>query len=397
MTENRYKITINACFLAYIVQAIVNNFVPLLFVTFQKEFDIPLSKITLLITFNFLIQLFIDLASAKFVDKIGYKASMIIAHFMCALGLVSLTFLPNLFKNSFVGILIAVMIYAVGGGLLEVLVSPVVEACPTDNNEKAMSLLHSFYCWGQMGVVLISTLFFTVFSIENWRALAVIWALLPIANAFVFMKAPIASLNEDGEKGMTIFELAKSKLFWVLFLMMICAGASEQGVSQWASAFAEKGLDVTKTVGDLAGPMAFACLMGISRAFYGKFGHKIKLDKFMNLSCLLCIASYLVISLVPNSVVGLIGCALCGLSVGIMWPGSFSKAAASLKRGGTALFALLALGGDLGCTAGPTLVGFVSDRFNDNMRMGILVGTIFPILLLLGIYLCKKERTRSAD
>lgn len=396
MTENKYKITINACFLAYIVQAIVNNFVPLLFVTFQREFDIPLSKITLLITFNFLIQLFVDLVSAKFVDKIGYKASMVIAHFMCAIGLVSLTFLPDLFNNSFVGILIAVMIYAVGGGLLEVIVSPVVEACPTDNKEKAMSLLHSFYCWGQMGVVLISTLFFTAFSIQNWRALAVVWAILPIVNAFVFIKAPIASLNENGESGMAIHELAKNKLFWILFLMMICAGASEQGVSQWASAFAEKGLGVTKTVGDLAGPMAFACLMGISRAFYGKFGHKIELDKFMNLSCILCIVSYLTISLVPNSVVGLIGCALCGLSVGIMWPGSFSKASASIKRGGTALFALLALGGDLGCTAGPTLVGFVSGRLNDNMRMGILVGTIFPILLFLGIYLCKKEKARNS-
>ena len=234
------------------------------------------------------------------------------------------------------------------------------------------------------------------FSIKNWRALAVVWAILPIVNAFVFIKAPIASLNENGERGMAIHELAKNKLFWILFLMMICAGASEQGVSQWASAFAEKGLGVTKTVGDLAGPMAFACLMGISRAFYGKFGHKIELDKFMNLSCILCIVSYLTISLVPNSVVGLIGCALCGLSVGIMWPGSFSKASASIKRGGTALFALLALGGDLGCTAGPTLVGFVSGRLNDNMRMGILVGTIFPILLLLGIYLCKKEKARNS-
>lgn len=300
MTENKYKITINACFLAYIVQAIVNNFVPLLFVTFQREFDIPLSKITLLITFNFLIQLFVDLVSAKFVDKIGYKASMVIAHFMCAIGLVSLTFLPDLFNNSFVGILIAVMIYAVGGGLLEVIVSPVVEACPTDNKEKAMSLLHSFYCWGQMGVVLISTLFFTAFSIQNWRALAVVWAILPIVNVFVFIKAPIASLNENGERGMAIRELAKNKLFWILFLMMICAGASEQGVSQWASAFAEKGLGVTKTVGDL------------------------------------------------------------------------------------------------GCTAGPTLVGFVSGRLNDNMRMGILVGTIFPILLFLGIYLCKKEKARNS-
>ena len=284
MTENKYKITVNACFLAYIVQAIVNNFAPLLFVTFQNEFDIPLSKITVLVTVNFLIQLFVDLVSAKFIDKIGYKPSMIIAHFLCAFGLMGLTFLPGILSNSFVGLLLAVMIYAVGGGLLEVLVSPVVEACPTDNKEKAMSLLHSFYCWGQMGVVLISTLFFSIFNIGNWKILAVLWSVVPIINAFVFMKAPFASLNEEGETGMSILELCKNKLFWILFVMMVCAGASEQGVSQWASAFAEKGLGVSKTVGDLAGPMAFACLMGISRAFYGKFGDKIELDKFMNIT-----------------------------------------------------------------------------------------------------------------
>ena len=284
MTENKYKITVNACFLAYIVQAIVNNFAPLLFVTFQNEFNIPLSKITVLVTVNFLIQLFVDLVSAKFVDKIGYKPSMIIAHFLCAFGLMGLTFLPGILSNSFVGLLLAVMIYAVGGGLLEVLVSPVVEACPTDNKEKAMSLLHSFYCWGQMGVVLISTLFFSIFNIGNWKILAVLWSVVPIINASVFMKAPFASLNEEGETGMSILELCKNKLFWILFVMMVCAGASEQGVSQWASAFAEKGLGVSKTVGDLAGPMAFACLMGISRAFYGKFGDKIDLDKFMNIT-----------------------------------------------------------------------------------------------------------------
>lgn len=204
------------------------------------------------------------------------------------------------------------------------------------------------------------------------------------------MKAPFASLNEEGETGMSILELCKNKLFWTLFVMMVCAGASEQGVSQWASAFAEKGLGVSKTVGDLAGPMAFACLMGISRAFYGKFGDKIELDKFMNISAVLCAASYLIISLVPNNAVSLIGCAVCGLSVGIMWPGSFSKASASIKRGGTALFALLALGGDLGCTAGPGLVGFISNRFNDNMKIGFFAGTIFPIVLLIAIYMCKK-------
>lgn len=390
MTKEKYKITITACFIGYIVQAIINNFAPLLFITFQKSYNIPLSQITLLVTANFLFQLFVDLMSAKFIDKIGYRTSMIIAHICCAVGLISLTILPELFSNSFAGLLISVMIYALGGGILEVLVSPIVESCPTDNKEKAMSLLHSFYCWGHVGVVLISTAFFTVFGIENWKILGIIWAVVPIVNAFVFAKAPIAPLIDEGEKGMKIKELAANRMFIVLFVMMLCAGASEQAVSQWASTFAEQGLGVSKTVGDLAGPLSFATLMGLSRVFYGRYGEKIKLDKFMNLSCVLCIISYLLISLAQNPVINLIGCGLCGLSVGIMWPGSFSKAAALLKNGGTAMFALLALAGDLGCASGPTLAGMISDVCGGNLKIGILCAIVFPVVLLLGVFLCKK-------
>lgn len=391
--KKSYRKTITACFIGYIVQAIVNNFIPLLFLTFQSTYEIPLSQITMLITFNFGLQLIVDLVSVTFVDKIGYRASMVLAHALAALGLVSLAVLPELLPNPFVGILLAVTIYAVGGGLLEVLVSPVVEACPSDNKEKTMSLLHSFYCWGHVGVVLISTVFFKIFGIDNWKILACIWALVPLYNMVCFTKVPIASLIEDGEKGMTIAELAKKKIFWVFMLMMLCAGASEQAVSQWASTFAEKGLGVTKAVGDLAGPMAFAILMGTARAFYGKYGDRLNLDKFMICSSLLCIVSYLSISLIPNSVTGLLGCAVCGLSVGIMWPGTFSKAAAGLPRGGTALFALMALAGDLGCSGGPTVVGIVSSHFQDNLKMGILTAVIFPLLLLVGIVLCGRLKS----
>lgn len=389
--DKGYNKTVVACFIGYIVQAIVNNFVPLLFLTFHSVYGIPMTQITLLITFNFGLQLLIDLLSVTFVDRIGYRASMIIAHICAAVGFVLLTVLPDLCGSAFAGLLIAVTIYAVGGGLLEVLVSPVVEACPTDNKEKAMSMLHSFYCWGHVAVVLISTLFFKIFGIENWKIMALIWAIIPFANMILFTRVPIASLIEEGEKGMSIGELCKQKIFWVLILMMVCAGASEQAVSQWASTFAELGLGVSKTLGDLAGPMLFAVLMGSSRAFYGKYGDKIDLDKFMVGSSILCIIAYLCISLVPNPVIGFAGCALCGLSVGIMWPGSFSKATASLPRGGTAMFALLALAGDLGCSGGPTVVGMVSGAMNDNLKMGILAGVIFPVLLLAGIFLCRKK------
>lgn len=395
--ENQYRKTITACFVGYIVQAIVNNFVPLLFLTFQRSYSIPLSQITLLVTFNFGVQLLVDLLSVGFVDKIGYRASMIIAHILSAAGLILLTILPETLPSPFAGILIAVMIYAIGGGLLEVLVSPVVEACPSDNKEKAMSMLHSFYCWGHVGVVLLSTLFFTVFGIANWKVMAVIWALIPLANAFVFGKVPMAELMEEGEEGLKLKDLLSMKIFWILLMMMICAGASEQAVSQWASTFAEKGLGISKTAGDLAGPMAFAILMGTSRAFYGKFGERIKLDNFMIYSSCLCILSYLGIALIPVPQLSLAACAVCGLSVGIMWPGSFSKASAALPKGGTAMFALLALGGDVGCSGGPTVVGMVSSLFEDNLKMGILAGIIFPVLLLTGIILCGRIKTWQTE
>lgn len=387
-----YQKTMYACFIGYIVQAVVNNFVPLLFVTFQKTYQISLSKITFLITINFLIQLLVDMLSAGFVDKIGYRASIILAHVCAAAGLLSLTILPELLPNAYSGILIAVAIYAVGGGLIEVLISPILEACPTDNKEQAMSLLHSFYCWGHMGVVLLSTVFFALCGIDNWKILTILWVLIPIANILLFAKVPIYSLHEEGTAGLTLGQLFRKKLFWVFFLMMLCAGASEQAVSQWASAFAEQGLGVSKTVGDLAGPMAFAMLMGISRLIYGKWGDRLNLDRFMQWSCLLCIAAYLCIVLVPVPVIGLLGCAVCGFSVGILWPGTFSKASASIKGGGTAMFAMLALAGDVGCSGGPTLAGLVSGACGNNLHMGILAAIVFPVLMLTSLFLAGKKQ-----
>lgn len=390
--NNQYNKTITACFVGYIVQAIINNFVPLLFLTFERTYQIPLSQITLLVTINFGVQLFVDLLSVKFVDKIGYRASMVIAHLCSAAGLVLLTILPEVMDPAFLGILTAVVVYAIGGGLLEVLVSPIVEACPSDHKEKAMSMLHSFYCWGHVGVVALSTLYFYIVGISNWKLLAVIWAVIPLANALAFTKVPIAPLLPEGESGLRMKDLLGMKLFWVLFIMMVCAGASEQAVSQWASTFAEQALGITKTLGDLAGPMAFAILMGASRFFYGKYGDRIDLDRFMIFSSLLCILSYLGISLIPVPLVSLAACAVCGLSVGIMWPGTFSKASQALRRGGTAMFALLALGGDVGCSGGPTLVGLISSSLNDNLKAGILAAIIFPVLLLTGILLCRRMK-----
>lgn len=392
--SKQYKLTIRACFTGYIVQAIINNFAPLLFLTFHRHYGIPLSQITILISVNFALQLLIDFLSAFFVDKIGYRVAMLLAHGFTVVGFGLLSFLPEAMSNPFVGLLIAVCFYAVGGGLLEVVVSPIVEACPSDHKEQNMSLLHSFYCWGSVGVVALSTLYFSIFGTENWRILALVWALVPFMNGILFLKVPIATLLPEGEKSLSVVQLLKSKLFWLFLLLMFCAGASEQAVSQWASTFVEQGLGVTKTIGDLAGPCMFSILMGISRVFFGKYGHRMNLERMMFVSGLLCVFSYLLIGFTDSPVFGLLGIALCGFSVGILWPGTFSKASESIKRGGTAMFAILALAGDLGCSGGPTFVGMMAARFDDNLRKGILWAVVIPIALLFLLLLLRTYRKK---
>ena len=384
--KKNYKLTMTCCFGSYLVQSMVINFLPLLFITFHESFGIPLQKITLLVTVNFLTQLTVDFLAIFFIDRLGYKNGVILAHAFCAAGMVGLTFLPELMGDPFAGLLTAVIIYSIGAGLLEVLVSPIMESTPSDNKETAMSLLHSFYSWGYVLVVLLSTVFFALAGIENWRVMALIWAGLPLCVGILFCFAPVNHLIAEGETGMSWKELGRSRLFWVMVLMMLCAGASEHAVAQWASAFAEKGLGISKTLGDLAGPMAFAVLMGLSRVLHSAKGDKWDLRKFIIFSTCLCLGAYLLISLVPNPVVNLIGCAICGFSIAIMWPGTLSIAAKALPRGGTAMFAILALAGDVGCSGGPTLVGMVSGAFGDNLKVGILTASIFPVLILVCLF-----------
>lgn len=387
MTKNRwnYNHTLYASYLGYVCQAIVNNLAPLLFLTLQRTYGISLGQITLLVTFNFGVQLLVDLASTLFVDRLGYRRCAVIAHVCCALGLAGLAVLPELLPHPYVGLLAAVCLYAVGGGLIEVLISPIVEACPTEKKDAAMSLLHSFYCWGCVLVIALSTAFLALLGSDSWRMLPLLWALVPAANAMLFSRAPVNSLTPEGG-GMSVRELLRSSGFWLLALLMVCAGASELSMSQWASAFAEKGLGISKTLGDLAGPCFFAVLMGLARVLYAAFSDRISLLGFMRGSCVLCDASYLLAVFAPHPALALLGCGLCGLSVGILWPGVFSIAAGRMPAGGTALFALLALGGDLGCSSGPTLVGFVSERAGGVLQAGLLAAILFPLVLLAGSF-----------
>ncbi|MGN1403309.1 MAG: MFS transporter [Ruminococcus sp.] len=392
--RSNYKHTIAASYIGYITQAIVNNFAPLLFLTFHSTYGISLEKIGLLVTINFGTQLLVDLISARYADRIGYRNAVVAAHIFAALGLIGLGTLPDLLPDPYAGLCLAVILYAIGGGLAEVLISPIVEACPTSGKSAAMSLLHSFYCWGSVLVVLVSTGLFTWLGIGAWKIVSCLWAIIPAVNAVYFSQVPLAPLVKEGES-MTIGALLHSKLFWILALLMVCAGASELSMSQWASAFAESGLQVSKTVGDLAGPCFFAVLMGLSRIFHARFADKISLTKYLGSCAVLCIVSYLLAALSPNPILGLLGCGLCGFSVGAMWPGTFSLASAQCPKGGTAMFALLALAGDTGCSLGPTIVGFVSGAFHDNLKPGLLSAILFPAVLIVGLLLCRRENRKS--
>lgn len=392
--KSKYQKTLIACYLGFITQAIAANFAPLLFLTFHRTYQISLGRIAFISTAFFFTQLLVDLFCAKYVDRIGYRRSVIASEVFSAAGLIGLAFLPSLLPDPYVGILISVIIYAMGSGLIEVLVSPIVEACPFDNKDSVMSLLHSFYCWGSVGVILLSTIFFAIFGIENWRILACIWALIPLYNTFNFISCPIESLTEEGE-GLSIRQLCHIPIFWIALILMVCAGASEISMAQWASAYVESALGISKSIGDIIGPCLFAVMMGTSRSFYGKYGEKIDLMKFMIGSGALCLVCYLLSALAPLPFLNLVGCAVCGFSVGIMWPGTISIASQKIPLGGTAMFALLAMAGDLGGSVGPGIVGFVTQNANDNLKVGMLAGCVFPTVLVLSVLLLKRKRAEG--
>ena len=392
---NSYTHTITACLCGSFIQAITLNFAPLLFLTFRSQYGVSLGKVGFLVTLNFGIQLFIDLIFSKLADRVSQRLSLVLAHVMSAVGLISLAFLPDMIDNAYTGLVISVVIYAIGGGLLEVTVSPIVEACPTKRKSATMALLHSFYCWGYVLTVLLSTLFFFVFGIENWKYMSLIWAVIPALNTVYLLFVPMPDQEKGSGEKLEYKVLFRNKIFWLMLVMMVCSGAAEQGICQWVSAFVEAGLGVSKVVGDLTGPLLFALFMGFSRIIYAKFSEKIDLRRYLFVSVLLCAVSYLCISLVPNPVIALIACSVCGFACGIFWPGTLSLAAGSIPKGGGMMFALLALGGDLGCTAGPTIISAVSSSFGDNLKKGFLVAAVFPIVMIILLLVSSRNKRKS--
>ncbi len=393
-----HRATMIACYNGYVTQAICINFAPLLYLTFQKEFGISVRDISLLIAVNFLTQLLIDALATVFSARLNLRFFAVLAHIASASGLVGLSFFPKLFPP-YIGLLVSVTLLGIGGGFTEVIISPLMEACPTEGKSASMSFLHSFYCWGQVGVILLSGIFFAFFEIQYfWRLLPIFWALIPLFGAVLFSMVPIYSLPTDKNEGggvTHIQKLFRMPIFFSFILMMLCAGASEMTMSQWSSVFAESALQVPKELGDLLGPCMFALMMGVSRLLYGKFSNRFSLSKMMLFGCIGCLTAYGLAALVPIPAIALWGCALCGLSVGMFWPGILSQAAEAIPMGGIPLFSILALAGDIGCLVGPSAAGGIADAMGGDLRYAFYFAMLFPAVCMGGLLLHRYQRKEN--
>jgi len=405
--KNQYTSTLFACYLGYITQAIVVNLAPLFFVIFQNSFGVTYGDLAGLVLLTFVVQIVTDAIMIKVTPLVGYRKCAVAAHVFSAVGLALLAFLPRI-MNPYGGILISVVLYSIGGGLTEVVISPIVDALPGDAKASAMSLLHAFYSWGQVAVVILSTVVLALIGDDNWRWIPLGWAMIPFFNLFNFMRVPIVEVSEE-QKTNGIGTFLKSPIFLVALFMMICGGASEQAMAQWASLFAERALGVSKVLGDLLGPCLFALCMGIGRTGYGIFGEKINIEKALLACAGISVVCYLVTVFVPVPVISLLGCAFCGFGVSLMWPGVLSYTSQKYNyNAGPVLFSLLALGGDTGCSLGPWLTGMVSDLYlhtagggaaveSQAIRYGILAAIVFPAGMLVLIGIMKKLRMADAE
>ena len=394
-----FKHTKYSCYLAYVTSAVINNLAALLFVQFSKQFGLALSDLSFIITMNFGVQIVVDLIGAKYADRVGYRTIVRLSQIFGAMGLVGLGIFPRIFPSAYAGILTAAVIYAIGSGLTEVVISPIVEALPGDEKASAMSMLHSFYCWGHVFAVLVTTGFFYLFGIENWSVICCLWALIPIATCVLFKFVPINQLESGAEEGHSgLGKLFSVKIIWLFLILMLCSGAAEQSMAQWASFFAETELGVSKQVADLLGPCLFAVCMGITRVFFGIFGEKLNMKASLFASGLLCVISYLIAAFVPISGLSFAGCALCGIAVGLMWPGTLSLAASIYPAGGTAMFAILALAGDAGCFVGPETVARASAAVSAggvSVNTGLSFAIVFPMIIAVACAVLMLKRDKN--
>lgn len=392
------KLTITACLTGFVVQAIVINYSPLLFLTFENELGISMAKISLLISISFITQLLMDLTASRLPHLFSKRVTIVMGQVCAALGLMGIALLPSVLPP-YVGLIIGTTVASVGGGIIEVTGNPVIESCNIKNKHAILTFMHSCYCWGVVLTVLLSTVFFYLLGTEHWRLLTCLWAAIPACNAVLFAIAPLGEITAAPDRSKRKRSAFRTFTFWALIVLMLCAGAAEQVMAQWASSFAEMGLGVDKTMGDILGPCAFALLMGLARLLYAKFSTKIDLSKCMIATSVLCIVGYLLSAFSPFPALSLVGCAVCGFSVGLMWPGTLCIATEEIPDGGVKMFALLALAGDAGCAIGPSAAGWIAGALGDDLKIAFALSAVFPLLIIVfaALLMLRDKRRKAAS
>lgn len=390
--KSKYTVTKITCYIGYVVQAVINNFLPILFIVFQDIYGLGYEKLARLIAVNFITQIITDFLTPKIVNKIGYRKAIILCQAAATTGLLMLGILPRFVSNVYPVIIFSIIVYAFGSGLIEVLFSPVIEHLPIDNKSGNMSLLHSFYCWGQAFTIIVTTALVSFFGYKGWANIPLVWAVLPFIDMLLFIKAPIVEPKED-EKEQGFKELFKNRKFKLYMLMMLCAGASEIAMAEWASMFAQQSLGVSKVIGDLTGPCLFAIFMGLGRIWYAAVSNKISFTKAIIVLNSICAVCYLGVAFCKISVLALVFCAVCGFTVSISWPGIYSLGAETFPKGNAVMYSTFALCGDMGCCLGPWVLGFVAEFFG--LNAGFAVATVFPITMVATALLVNKKDCKS--
>lgn len=381
-----YKSTIRACYIGNLVGALVTNLSPLLFVILMGSYNLSFEQVGRLVLINFFTQIIADLAFSKPVDTYGVRPFITLGHALVFIGFVMFAFSPRLFPHSpYTGLMLATVVFSCGGGLLELLLSAIVQAVPSDAKAAAMSLLHSFYAWGFIVVVVLTFLMLKLFGSANWPWLFLIWSLVPLFNFFNFLRVPLPPQVPDEHRTSTRV-LASTPFFIFVVLGIALGGAAEVSMSQWTSAYAETTLGLSKQTGDLLGLCLFAGLLGLGRVLYGTYGKRFDIWRVMFLGSLFAAGCYLVAALSQHPIVSLVACAFCGLGVALLWPGSVTNAAHRFPFAGASMFAILAAGGDTGAAVGPWLLGLIADQIPTDfplspLRVGMVIGTLFPLAM----------------
>ena len=390
-----YKSTIAACYIGSFVQAIIVNTTPILFIPLREQFGLTFQQMGLLVLINFISQVGCDILFSNAIDKYGFRRFVVAAHGLAVVGLVLFAASPLLFDRPFAGFVTATIIFSGSGGLLELLLSPIVNAIPTDEKAGAMSVLHSFYSWGQAAVILLTTVLLFVFGRAWWQWIILIWTLVPLFNFFFLMRVPFApNVPEEQRQGMD--KILLKPFFIAALATILCGAAAELCISQWASAYLEEAMRLPKVVGDVGGVCLFAVMMGVGRLFYGMYGKKINVSLMMLIGTVGAAACYITVALSGTAVLSLLACGLCGLCVSLLWPGTLVVASEHYPLAGAWMFAILAAG-DIGASAGPWLMGVVAEQAHRlpflsglltqgmspdqlGLRAAMLVSALFPII-----------------